>query len=200
MKKGAFIVTAALLYVFASSLAEAGEQWHFNFGVFPLGVIIAPNIDGFSASRGYYTETITGTAGYAPGIFAGVDYDTNKSGIGIDVFGSEILSDVLTGSIFGTNVSYILPHAEDGIFRGRIKGGVMHGTLEWEGDTRVNFDDATGWQAGIGFDVGRNIGFYGELLYRRLEFNVNRPISDSTNKDTLNLSGGVVNLGVKFMF
>ncbi len=203
MKKGV-IVVAALLCILASSAAEAEEPLRFNFGVFPVGLMISPDVDGFRASSGGWSEEISGSSLYAPGVFAGVDYDTNASGVGVDVFGSGLISGALTGSVIGANVSYILPHSAEGIFRPRIKGGVIRGTLEWEGDhTDVEFDDATGWQAGVGFDIGRprwKFSIYGEVLYRNLEFDVKTSSGTTANRSTLDMTGGVVNVGMKFSF
>ncbi|MBI4824073.1 MAG: hypothetical protein HY805_07595 [Nitrospirae bacterium] len=194
-----------VFFLLFSSLADAGEkQWYFNFGVYP-GIIFAPDVNGFTAERTsgswLYTETIEGAVGFALGAYVGVDYDTNKSGVGIDVFGSRLISDAITGSISGVNVSYIFPHAEKSTFLARIKGGVVKGSLEWEGEyTEVEFKDASGWQGGMAFEVGRNVGVYGEALYRDLKFDVDTARSDTTNRTTMDLSGVVVNMGVRFRF
>jgi hypothetical protein len=46
----------------------------------------------------------------------------------------------------------------------------------------------------------RDIAFYNEVLYRNLEFDVDKLHSDIGNRDILDMSGVIVNLGVKFLF
>lgn len=205
MKKVFLIILVFLFCLSIISVAHAGKRWHFNFGLIPAGILYAPDVEGFKSSKsGFYSyesEEISGQVGYAPGAFIGLDFDTNRSGIGFDVFGNYIVSEILTGSILGTNISYIFPHAANSVFSARLKGGIVYGSLNWEGDyTNVEFDDATGWQAGLEFDIGKKVRFYSELLYRSLEFDVDLQKSDNVNKSTIDLSGGVINLGIKFSF
>jgi hypothetical protein len=202
-------IVLCFMCLVSSTSAFAGELVHFNFGFFPAGFMISPNAHGFKAensSSSYYydyyeSEEIKGAGLYTPGAFIGLDIDTNNSGVGFDVFGNYIYSNAVTGYLAGGNVSYIFPHPENSIFTARIKGGFVHGSLNWEGKlTDVTFDDANGWQAGIAFDVGRKVKFYTELLYRSLKFNVRETSADYISKPDLDLSGGVINLGIKFSF
>lgn len=202
MKKFVVGYLAVSVFLVFSLPAYAGEEKvYFNFGVYPVGIIYAPDVDGFSATKGFYTEEIEGTVGYVPGGYLGMDFDTGSSGIGVDVFGSSITaSDAVEGVIYGANVSYILPHG-DSSFLLRLKGGAVKGSLDWKGSyTTVEFEDASGWQAGIASHVGRKVGFYWEVLYRELEFDVDTKHSDITNRNSLDMSGVVVNAGVGFRF
>jgi hypothetical protein len=203
MKKVCVVVLSVFICLSTTSYVYGGV--HFNFGLIPAGIVIAPDIDGFKAYKSsgwsYRSETISGSVLYSPGGFIGLDFDSTKSGLGIDVFGNYMWSNAITGYIKGANVSYIFPHPEDSKFIMRVKGGYINGSLDWEGDyTKVVFDDADGWQAGIAFDVGKKVLFYSELLYRSLEFDVNLAESDSVNRSLLDLSGAVINLGIKFSF
>lgn len=199
---GAFL---CLVVLSLSADAFAGETVKVNFGLIPLGLMISPDLDGFTAYKsGYYysaTDEVEGSGLYTPGAFFGVDFDPGVSGVGLEVFGSGIVSGAVTGSLFGGNLSYILPHEKRGVARARIKAGVVKGSLDWEGDlTAVRFEDATGWQAGVGVEVGRVVGFYAEALYRSLEFDVDLARSDAVSDPVFDLSGGVINIGVKFSF
>jgi hypothetical protein len=199
MKK--ICVYAFFIIFLTSSFAYAERPVSFNFGLMPGGLLVAPDAEGFKARDVRGSTTISGSMAFAPGAFIGLDFDTGSSGIGIDFFGSYLWSDAVTGDIYGANVSYIFPHNEDNVFEARIKGGVVAGSLDWESNFNdVEFEDASGWQAGIGMDVGRTVKFCAELLYRDLVFDVDTAASDSTNRSQLDLSGGVINLGVKFEF
>jgi len=205
MKK-VFLITLVFLFSLSiSSVAHAEKRWHFNFGLIPAGMMISPDAEDFKArigsAGGSTEESLEGNALYTPGAFIGLDFDTYRSGIGFDIFGNYVWSDAATGSVGGLNLSYIFPHNENGVFSARIKAGIIGGSLDWEGDhTTVEFDNATGWQSGLGFDIGKKVRFYAELLYRSLEFDVDREKSDTVNKSTLDLSGAVINLGIKFSF
>jgi hypothetical protein len=201
MKKLFLGVVLCFMLLVSSTSVFAGELVHFNFGFFPFGLMISPNADGFKAENDFALEEVKGVGLYTPGAFVGLDIDTNNSGVGFDVFGNYIYSDAVTGYLAGGNVAYIFPHPENSIFTARVKGGFVHGSLNWEGHlTDVKFDDANGWQAGLAFDIGRKVKFYTELLYRSLKFNVKDTSGAFTSEPNLDLTGGVINMGIKFSF
>jgi hypothetical protein len=181
----------------AASPAFAESPMSVNFGFVPLGIGMVQNQDGFSAEKGGRTDEINSQSLYSPSMFWGMDFKTPMGGFGFDLVGASLMHGAYHGTVGGVEFAFILPHPEGSRMSQRIKYGYLTGSLNWQADhTDVKFDDATGWQAGYAMDLGRTAQFHFEILYRNLVFDVIG--GDPTSDDKLDLSGVVMNLGIRF--
>jgi len=190
----AFVIT---LVVLGGPVAARAEKLvNVTFGGL-VGLAYAPDQKGFSASGGNISDSFH----IVPELFLGLDFRTPASGVGCDLFGGVISHGGFTGSFAGAEVSYILPHADKAKFLQRLKVGAFWANLDWadSGVDNVTFKDTTGFQGGYAFDVGRTVAFHGEILYRQMAFDL-EPGATFPSADKLDLSGVVVNFGVRFNF
>lgn len=190
-------VAFAVMGIVSPAFAESPMS--VNFGFVPLGIGMVEGQDGFSAEYQGRVDEIESSTVYTPSMFWGMDFKSPMGGFGFDLLGAYLIGEEYRGTIGGVEVAFILPHPDGSRMSQRLKAGYLGGKLEWEGnDTVVEFDDAQGWQAGYAMDLGRTGQFHFELLYRNLVFDVDRDQSDPTNDGELDLSGIVMNIGIRF--
>ena len=201
---GAYTCTLAVIALLATSATCHAEKLvNIDFGLMPLGLGIAPDQGGFTAER-YgdpysYRDEIGDDVHLAPELFFGIDIRTPASGVGINAFGCRIEHSGFSGNLIGGEIAYILPHPDNTGFLQRLKVGAFNVSLDWEADhTEVVFEDTSGFQAGYAFDAGRTFAFHLEVLYREMEFDANGVGSTETSSSTLDLSGVVVNVGMRW--
>jgi len=201
----AYTCTLAVIALLATSeVCHAEELVHINFGLIPLGLGIAPDQEEYEAVSPTGSDRIAGEFHWAPELFAGVDIRTPASGGSAGIFVTEIMRTGLSGSLYGAELAYILPHADNTEFLQRLKVGAFYADLDWEGDhTNVDFEETIGYQAGYAFDADLGQGavaIHCEVLYRQMEFDARTGLCTQATSDTLDLSGVVLNLGVRFDF
>jgi hypothetical protein len=207
MKKRWSFAFAVIFMCMVGSNAFAGEKVKFVMDVSPGAFMISPDADGFSVTNtsGWitWTESVDGTGSWAPNATLGVGYDA----------GDMMTIDLTGGGGFWVNeafdaTTFLIGKISAAFRLGKYftlgaQAGVIHfNEPEWQGIAQVKFSDSDGFLAGGAFTAGTDkISFYLSVEYMDIDpLDVTTSGGWQANSNELDLSGTMVNLGVKFRF
>ncbi len=190
-----------------SGNAIAGEKVKFIIDVKPLSFLIADDIDGFSSSSigGFYyaSETIDGNVLWTPHLKVGIGFNAGDV-VGIDftggagyLAGGEVLSapfflaDVALNFTLGRAIT-IGPHI----------GFISIDEIDWDESSDIKLSDTSGIIGGLAFTAGHEkISFSLSVDVVELdEIDVENGERWTASQSSIDLSGWMVNLGVKMKF
>jgi hypothetical protein len=206
--KGKWIVVFMLILMcMVGSNAFAGEKVKFVLDAAPLTFMVSPDVDDFNIRRsgGYITEIeiIEGAVAWSPNVQAGIGFNAGEV-IAIDF--TVGVGHYYGGAAFDSTFTMEKISARFKLGRavtlGPQVGLITFDNLEWLGDAQVNFSDSDGQVYGFAFTVGIDkISF--SLSIERMDldpFTVRTEGGWQASSNELDLSGTVINLGVRMRF
>lgn len=177
----------------------------FLLEVSPWGILSSPDVDGFYTSgpvgSRIMTETLDGTGSWIPTVHAG--FGVNTAIMDFDfLFGAGYMGNEVFGSGFYEmifNPRFRLgPHVRFGPFVSLMAVG----DAEWYDESDIELEGGAGARAGLSLAVGGQKVFFNlAVSYLEFEYDVNtRDGLWTASSDKLDMSGGVVQMGVYCRF
>jgi len=199
-----------LLLMPVSAMAEV----NFTMDLSPISMLISSDLDGFQVSKssfGYYqSETIDGTGSFLPNLKAGIGIDTGKvmhlditGGVGY-LFNAAFSAPMFTLDVAPRfklgNVVTLAPHIGYIQF-GDLSWGDGMDTLMSDSDDVKLTDGGSGLIYGLSLTAGKKVAFVGSIDGISVgEYKVTTNNGYNANRNTLDISGIAIQLGIKFRF
>lgn len=173
----------------------------FVLEINPLSYIISPDIDGFKTTNGVVLEELDGYGSLFPTLKAGIGFGSDRHMI--DLLGGVgyLWNDGFSAKTYSADAFFRFKVDQRGIFTVGPHIGVIRFNPEWDGPSKIDLADETGWVVGVGFTVGSpKVAFSAALDYLSAEFDVTPQAGWTANENTLDISGFLIQLGVQFRF
>lgn len=201
------VMIAIGMVVLGSGMCFAEMRFIVNAN--PAAFLVSPDIDDFSVTSGSLIEEIDGSTSWIPSLLGGVEFDTEYEEF--DTGNTVYLVYAFTaGGGYLYNDAFRAPLVQgDAAVRFKIGGieiGPHVGVLyfldpNWEGVSMISLDESVGLLGGISFTTtGERFRFFASADYVNGEFDVTGSDSWVPNKNELDYSGFLGQIGVIFRF
>ncbi len=201
------ILGLCLSSIFFVNSAFAGESVKFVVDVKPLSFLVAEDIDGFysynSSYYSYRSETVDGSALWTPHLKAGIGFNIGDK-VGIDVTGG--LGYMIGGEVlsapFLTLDAALLFKLGSAITIGPHIGLISIDEIDWDGESDIELSDTQGVYGGLVFTAGKEkFSFCLAIDAVSLDdIEVTDGAAWTSSRDTIDLSGWKIDLGMKMRF
>ncbi|MFH0783437.1 MAG: hypothetical protein V2B20_15995 [Pseudomonadota bacterium] len=195
MKK---IVLLLFILAFTPSVSMAGTD--FVLSVHPGSLLISPDVDGFTASNGYYSEEISGVGSWIPSINGGVGFDLPSMYIDLTVGTGYLVNGAFTGPFYQGDVALRFKLGQVITLGPHLS--LIRYDLSWDGSENVELSPTTGVAPGLCLTAGgKKVAFSMNLDY--VNASVDAESQDRNvrlSSDSIDLSGIALSLGVIFRF
>lgn len=184
-------------------------EMNFVVNANPGSYLISPDVDDFNATSGSITEEIDGSGSWVPSLLGGVEFDTEYTEFdtGDTVY---MMYAITAGGGYLYNDAFTSPFVQGDVavrFRiGNVEIGPHAGVIyfidpEWEGIAAISLDESLGLIGGLGLTTtGERFRFFVSADYVNGEFDVTASDSWTPNKDEIDYSGIMGQIGVMFRF
>ncbi len=181
-------------------VSSSGVGVDVLFEAYPFNTVVSPKVNDFEATHGSETDDVEGVFSSLPNLRLGLGLETPFA-----------YFDATAGGGVFWNFALLSPTGR-GDLSARFKLGrlftlgphvglIYFGEPLWFSTPRVEFSDAWGYSAGLGFTVGvKAISFSLSVDYLSASFDVEPKASVLTNDDDLDISGIAIQLGILCRF
>ena len=172
--------------------------------VHPGGALFSPRMSGFSVSKAGLTDSISGSASYAPLQRLGVGIETPTGSVDLTLGGGLVLNEGIYASLLAGDAAWRFKIGKTASLAPHI--GVVGFMPRWLGlghseSPDVHIENGVGALPGLTFAVGKMIGFTASADYFMM-----KPLKVTTangwvaNRNTIDMSGFLLQVGVAFRF
>jgi len=197
MKKTAIFSIVLLLGLMpASCFAEVD----FILNINPGNWLISTDADDFSVTTGWLKEDVEGYSSWMPTMAMGIGFDTTSAYIDIVGGVGYQWNNLFTTTMYMADVAYRFKLNQT-VTLGPHISVVFFSDPDWEGIANVTLDDTTGWMPGLAITAGsKKVSFSASIDYLDADFDVKTSGGWAANKNSLDISGFLLQVGVLFRF
>ncbi len=176
---------------------------NFVVDVNPIGILVSPDVDGFTARRGTYSETVDGSLSYTHNLKLGVNFDTGPVDIDAMAGIGYLWNLAFDGSFTTAEVAVKFASDREGFTIGPHVGVISLADADWVDHEDIELEGNNGWFCGVVVTTGsKRVSFIGSLDYVDAEYDVAiEPGSGwTTSSSVVDISGWWLNVGVILRF